>query len=242
MIRTARNLFISGTTGSVKLSVTSATAAPLTVSLVGTTAGSLLRPVKTRCRARPLARARLVLLTRLLSLRQPPVLFGVHRHQLWGTVLNFLVQKDLCSRVPPRQKQLALSFLSFFPVVLPSFFPFFLSSFLSSFLPFFLSFFLSILPVCLFVHKVSGSYVHACPRPCVEHLSVGQAFHTPTQSTAHDEVRALALHFGCFTTECVSSPWDWAALHWLAHAAGHGHFQGAFTSGRSVPVSHSVHV
>ena len=60
--------------------------------------------------------------------------------------------------------------------------------------------------------------------------------------TDAEHVRALAPHFGCFTTACVSSPWDLAALHWLAHAAGHGHFQGAFTSGRTVPVSHRVHV
>ena len=40
-------------------------------------------------------------------------------------------------------------------------------------------------------------------------------------------------HFVRLTTACVSSPKRLGCLHWLAHAAGHGHFQAASTSGRS---------
>ena len=40
--------------------------------------------------------------------------------------------------------------------------------------------------------------------------------------------------FGRVTTACVSSPKRLGSVHWLAHAAGHGHFLGASTSGRSV--------
>ena len=32
-------------------------------------------------------------------------------------------------------------------------------------------------------HKGSGSYVHSCPRPRSEHMSMGQASHPPTRGT-----------------------------------------------------------
>ena len=42
-------------------------------------------------------------------------------------------------------------------------------------------------------------------------------------------------HFGHITAAYVSSPERRGSLHRLAHVAGHGHFSGASTSGRSVP-------
>ena len=61
----------------------------------------------------------------------------------------------------------------------------------------------------LFGHKVSGSYVHACPRPCVEHLSVGQAFHPPTPRDTHTLCALTPILAVCPPHACLRRR-DWA--------------------------------
>ena len=109
------------------------------------------------------------------------------------------------------------------PALVPSFSPF---------LSLFLSFF-----VCT-LHQGSGSYVHISPRPCFEHLSMGQACNAPTPRDAQHFVCSPCsrAHFGRATTACVSSPRRLGSLQRLAHAAGHRHFQRASTSRRSAPL------
>ena len=63
-------------------------------------------------------------------------------------------------------------------------------------------------------HKVSGSYVHVCPRPCSSTCRWDKASHPPTLGTTPSMVRALHAHFGRVTTTCVSS--RLGCLHWLA--------------------------
>ena len=63
----------------------------------------------------------------------------------------------------------------------------------------------------LFAHKVSGSYVHFCPRPCSEHLSMGQARNPPTHRTTIRVYPVLSCRlWPLYHRMCVSSPRDWA--------------------------------
>ena len=61
-------------------------------------------------------------------------------------------------------------------------------------------------------HKVSGSYVHRCPRPCFEHLSMGRGSQ-PTDALDHTSCASRAL----MPTLAVQPPHvchrqrDWAA-------------------------------
>ena len=93
----------------------------------------------------------------------------------------------------------------------------------SSFTTLFLSFSLSL---CLYVAQGPGSYVHVGPRPCFEHLSMGQACNPPTQETTLNVYPVLSC-----PPHVSHRQRDWA----VAHAAGNGHFLSASTSRRSDP-------
>ena len=104
----------------------------------------------------------------------------------------------------------------------------------------FASSFVTFLPVHF--HKgVGGSYVHFRPRPRQSSCRWA-TLATHRHSGPHTECGPCThAHFGCATTARVSPPKRRGSLHGLAHAARHGHFPGASTSGRSVPFD-AVHV
>ena len=114
------------------------------------------------------------------------------------------------------------------------------SSLLFSFL-FFLPFPFLFLFACM-LRKGSGSHVNVCPRPCFEHQSMGEACNPPTQRTTPTVWSVLSCPlWPCYHRMCVMAK-GLDSHRWLAHAAGHRHFSSASTSGRTVPVSKSVHV
>ena len=83
-------------------------------------------------------------------------------------------------------------------------------------------------------HMRLGSHVHFCPRPRSEHVSTGQASHPPTRGTRLCVSSVLSCPlWPCTHRMCVIAK-RLGSLHWLAHAARHGHFQGVFTSRRTV--------
>ena len=83
------------------------------------------------------------------------------------------------------------------------------------------------------IHKWSGSHVHFYPRPCSSTCRQAN-FSTHRHSGPHFVCNPCSCaHFGRVTAACVSSPKRLGCLHWLAHAARHGHFQGASTSRRT---------
>ena len=105
---------------------------------------------------------------------------------------------------------------------------------------------------CFVAHKGVGGEVSRSllPASLFEHLSLGKAYFPPIP-------KDLSHHDKCASSECPTRalcslhPWDnfmcviakgLGRLHWLAHAAGHGHFFGASTSGRAFSPLRTVHL
>ena len=71
-------------------------------------------------------------------------------------------------------------------------------------------------------HKVSGSHVHVCPRPCSSTYRLARIT-THRRREPHSVCCPCShAHFGRLTTACVSSPKRLGCLRWLTHEAGHG--------------------
>ena len=79
------------------------------------------------------------------------------------------------------------------------------------------------------VHKGSGSYFRFCPRPCFEHVPMGQARNPPTQRSTLSAQRVLSCPLWpcCYCMGVIAE--RLGSLHRLAHAAEHCHFGGAST-------------
>ena len=77
----------------------------------------------------------------------------------------------------------------------------------------------------LFVRTQGVGVSHSLlPASLFEHMLMGQARNPPTLGDHSMCIPCSYAHFGRATTACVSSPKRLGCLHWLAHAAGHGHF------------------
>ena len=89
---------------------------------------------------------------------------------------------------------------------------------------------------CVLPQGVGVFYIHVLPASLFVHLSTGQAVHPPThRTTLNEQSRALTPHFWpCNHHMCVIAKELGAVLDRLAHAAEHGYFLRASTSGRTV--------